>query len=412
MSQLSKNFGRIGLFSVFGAAAVVAAVMVGSRHAAVPAPPLVVSANSPALQSGFGHLHLAQAVTYANLTIYPVYAEGGAGLTAAVMAARPTAPEFETLAEGLDKGTVQAREANCSCAPDADERHSTAPVSLPNGITVPGPEATNAEQGDSHRGANLLMVTNVSPKPTYIPDGQVVPGGGQDRGTAADTVVPARSAQVSVAAFCVEANRSSGPSSVFHKEVVLAIPSVRYAMQVVGDQQPVWNSVAVATSHFGAKTESGTYAALNQSRSAQLAVLPYMEALTVGVQSATPGRVVGVVATINGHIVCADLYRNPTLFNQMWPALLRSYALQAAMIRAGYRPATPAVPSAEASHWLASLDTASGIPSRASAYTQVARVSTEFGAGNRTAAVTAMGCSQKMALLHEAFWTPAAALSN
>ena len=405
MSQLSRNLALAGLCGVFGTALVTAVVVVGSRHHDARTVPLTVAENSPVLHRGFGHLHLVPAVTYANLTVYPVYADGTLG------SAKPAAPEFTTLAEGMDRGAVQAREANCQCAPDSSP-NSEAAGKLPAGVTIPGPEATNAEQGDNHRGANLLMVTNVSPKPTYIPDGQVVPGGGQDRGAAADTIVPARSAQVSVAAFCVEANRSSGPSPEFRKEVVLAIPSVRYAMQVVGDQQPVWNSVAVATRHFGATTETGTYAALNQSRSAQSAVQPYTEAMTVGVQAATPGRVIGVVATINGRIVCADLYRDPTLFNQMWPALLRSYALQAAMVRPEAPRSTPGISLSAAGHWLGALDTAPSAPSRTSAYTQVARVTIATGAGNRTAAVSGLAGSPQMALLHEAFWTSAAALTN
>ena len=399
MSPLSQNVARAGLVGFVGTAAAVTAVMMISRHPAAPTLPLPMPENSVALRSGFGHLHLAPAVSYANLTVYPVYADGK-------VLARPAAPEFTTLAEGMDKGTVQAQEADCRCVPDAQA------ASLPDGLSVPGPEATNAEQGSEHRDANLLMVTNVSPKPTYVPDGQVVPGGGQDRGAAADTIVPARSAQVGVAAFCVERNRSEGPTAAFRKNVVIAIPSVRYAMQVVGEQQPVWSAVALATRRYGATTPTGTYAALISSQAAQRAVLPYTEALTVGVQSATPGRVVGVVATINGRIVCADLYRNPTLFNQMWPALLRSYALQAAMVRPVSRPAAPAAPAIEAGHWLASLDSAPGAPSRSAAYTQVARVSNAFGAGSRTAAITAIDDPQGMSLLHEAFWTPAAALTN
>ena len=401
MSQLSRNLAFVSLCGVFGTAVITAVVMVGSRHHDAPSLPLMVAENSPVLHRGFGHLHLAPAVTYANLTVYPVYAES------TPTSVKPTAPEFTTLAEGMDRGAVSAREADCQCSPD-----SQAAREIPAGVTIPGSAATNAEQGENHRGANLLMVTNVSPKPTYIPDGQVVPGGGQDRGAAADTIVPARSAQVSVAAFCVEANRSSGPSPEFRKEVTLAIPSVRYAMQVVGDQQPVWNSVAVATSHFGATTESGTYAALSRSRSALTAVQPYTEAMTVGIQAATPGRVIGVVATINGRIVCADLYRTPTLFNQMWPALLRSYALQAAIVRLEAHEAAPSISVSEAGHWLSDLDTAPSVPSRTSAYTQVARITTATGAGNRTAAVTGLDGSPRMALLHEAFWTAAAALTN
>lgn len=271
MSQISQQVARAGLFGVLGLAGVVAVTMVAGRHSPMPYSPqnAPVVADSATLQTGFGHLRLAPAVTYANLTVYPVYAE-------AIAPARPAAPEFVTLAEGMDKGSVQAQEGECNCAP-----RPTTLLNLPAGVTVPGPEVTNAFQGQEHRDANVLMVTNVAPKPTYVPDGQVVPGGGQDRGAASDTVVPARSAQVSVAAFCVEAHRSSGDSANFRKNVAIAIPSVRYAMQVSGEQQPVWNAVRVATRHFGAMTPTGTYAALIQNQGAQMATLPYTDALTV-----------------------------------------------------------------------------------------------------------------------------------
>ena len=347
-------------------------------------------------QNGFGHLHLASGVSYANLTVFPVYAEAPAP-------ARPAPAEYVTLAEGMDRGSVGAREFDDTCV-----RAQGGQPDPPAGTTIPHYSVTNASQGNEHRGANVLLVTNTAPQPTYVPDGQVVPGGGQDRGAAADTLVPARSAQVGVAAFCVEQHRSDGPSADFRKSVSIAMPSVRYAMQVVGDQNPVWESVHQATQHFGAATPTGTYAALASSRAAQEAVQPYAAALTVPIQAQSPGRVVGVVAAINGRIVCTDLYKNPTLFNQMWPALLRSYALQAAM-----QPGADKAPlsAAEAGRWLAALDSAPGTPSREAELTQVARVSSPDGAGIRTAAMTEIG-GHHLALLHEAFWTPSAVLAN
>ena len=397
---MSQTIQKVGLFGVVAVAATLAVSMMAGRHHAAPipqdgAPPVTMA--SASLGSGFGHLAVSPAVTYANLTIYPVYAQGSAP-------AGPAAPEFTTLAEGMDRGSVRATEGDCNCAPVRMD-------GVPAGTTVPDPSVTNAEQGAEHRDANLLMVTNVSPRPTYVPDGQVVPGGGQDRGAASDTVVPARSAQVGVAAFCVEHNRSTGQFAGFRKDVAIAIPSVRYAMQVVGEQQPVWNAVAVATRHFGAATETGTYAALIQSPSAQAAVLPYAEALTVPIQAATPGRVVGVVAAINGRVVCADLYRSPGLFNQLWPSLLRSYALQAAMTPAGAvrRPATD---GATVTHWLNTLDSAPGVTSRTATLTQIARITSQGGSGTRTVAISAEGCPSHLSLLHEAFWTPAAVLTN
>ena len=398
MSQVSSKVacaaaicaGAVGLaivFAVTGTLPNPSAQAVGSR----------MSSGAGVLQNGFGHLHLAPAVTYANLTVFPVYGETPAPV-------KPVPAEYLTLAEGMDRHSVSARETDCDCAPG----DGTSPV-VPAGLTVPGRDVTNAEQGQEHRDANVLMVTNIAPQPTYVPDGQIVPGGGQDRGAASDTIVPAQSAQVSVPAFCVEQNRSQGPSVDFRKEVVLAIPSVRYAMQVVGEQRPVWDSVRTATNHFGAQTLSGTYMALMQNAGVQRAVQPYADALTVPIQAATPGRVVGVLAVINGRIVCTDLYRNPTLFNQMWPALLRSYALQAAM-QAKTAP-TKALDTPAAGRWLADLDSAPGTPSRESTFTRVARVASPSGDGIRTAALTQSG-DPHMALLHEAFWTSDASLKN
>lgn len=396
MAQVSSKVARAGLAGVVGLAVAVAAAQMVGHHRAAPEAQTAAQEGA-VLQSGFGHLHLAPAVSYANLTVYPVYGDAPAP-------ARPVPAEYVTLAEGMDRGSVTVRESDSGCVGG----DGSAPAASA-GVTVPEESVTNAEQGREHRDANILLVTNTAPQPTYVPDGQVVPGGGQDRGAASDTVVPARSAQVGVAAFCVERHRSQGPSADFRKNVVLAIPSVRYAMQVVGEQQPVWDAVGTATRHFGAATPTGTYAALIQNRSAQEAALPYTDALTVPIQAATPGRVVGVVAAINGRIVCTDLYKNPTLFNQMWPALLRSYALQAAMSRAGGKPA--GADAADAGRWLASLDSAPGTTSREADLTCVARITLPSGAGIRTAAVSKTG-GRHMALLHEAFWTPAALLTN
>jgi len=396
MSQVSSKVARAGLAGVVGLAVVALAAQMAGHHRAVSASQ-GTARDGAVLQSGFGHLHLAPAVSYANLTVFPVYGDAPAP-------ARPVPAEYVTLAEGMDKGGVTARESDNGSVPS----DGAAPAA-PAGVTVPDESVTNAEQGREHRDANLLMVTNTAPQPTYVPDGQVVPGGGQDRGAASDTIVPARSAQVGVAAFCVERRRSQGSSADFRKNVAIAIPSVRYAMQVVGEQQPVWNAVRTATQRFGAATPTETYAALIQNRAAQQAVLPYTDALTVPIQAATPGRVVGVVAVINGRIVCTDLYKNPTLFNQMWPALLRSYALQAAMSHATGKPT--AADAGEAGRWLASLDSAPGTASREADLTRVARVSAPVGAGIRTAAMTETG-GRHMALLHEAFWTPAALLTN
>ena len=357
---------------------------VGAPVTALPVPVREAS-GTPILRSGFGHLQMSAPMTYANLTVYPVYSTQKTSATAS----------FVTLGEAMSNGAAKLAEPSGS------------PDNVPDEITIPAPSVTNAGEGSEHRDANLLIVTNTGPAPTYVPDGTVTPGGDQDRGVAADTIVPGRSANVSVAAFCVEHGRSQGPTPTFTTAPAIAAPSVRYAMQVVGEQQPVWDSVAVATSHFGAATESGTYSGLLRSNDAQVALTHYTDALVLPMGTAAHGQAQGVVVAINGKIVCADLYRSPALFAQLWPSLLRSYAMQAAMVS---QPGASDSPTSSAAlHWLSGLDSAPGQQSRHADLTQVARVSTWNGAGIRTAA-TADGTSRKMALLHEAFFTPDAVL--
>jgi hypothetical protein len=244
-----------------------------------------------------------------------------------------------------------------------------------------------------------LSVTNMGPQPTYVPGGSVVPGGNQDQGVAADAVVPVGGRTVSVASFCVEQGRSFGTSSEFHRDVAFAIPAVRYAMQVTGDQGQVWGAIARATDHFGAQSETGAYHALVVSPSAQSAVAPYEAALSA------PTQAVGAVVAINGRIVCADVYRDPALFAQVWPSLRRSYALQAAM-STQHSPSS-LVGRGDAARWLASLDNAPGAQDERqdAPGAEGARVGTTAGAGIRTALTGA-----RPSLLHEAFWTDAAAM--
>ncbi|MDQ2686713.1 MAG: hypothetical protein M3Y28_02485 [Armatimonadota bacterium] len=306
--------------------------------------PITRASGDPRLATGFGNLRVAPALTRANLTVYPVSQDA------------PPAPQasasFAVLDEAMGNGTVSVVEPS-------------------------------------------LSVTNIGPQPTYVPGGEVVPGGNQDQGVATDSIIAPQSHDVSVASFCVEENRSSGPSPQFNKDVAIAMPAVRYAMQVTGGQGQVWSAVAVATNHFDAGTQTGTYHALMQSPSALAAIQPYQDALALTVPQKSA---VGAIVVINGKVVCADVYRDPALFAQLWPSLLRSYALQAAM-----RPQAGTTPVSRetAAGWLMALDHAPGAERGGGPGTKVARVATQDGAGVRVVSGPT--------LLHEAFWTDAAA---
>jgi len=56
-------------------------------------------------------------------------------------------------------------------------------------------------------------------------------------------------------------------------------------------------------------------------------------------------RAVGVVAAVNGEIVWADVFASTSLLEKYWPKLVRSYAAEALLARAGHR--SPRVAAAQ-----------------------------------------------------------------
>ncbi len=103
-----------------------------------------------------------------------------------------------------------------------------------------------------------------------------------------------------------------------------------YSARVGEEQQKVWDNVEKKNRRFKAAPATGTYReVLNQSGGeAQKSIEPYVKAL---LGSLVPdARLVGVVAAVNGKVVSADIFGDPSLFRKLWPKLLRSYAADAA----------------------------------------------------------------------------------
>jgi len=129
MSQVSSKVARASLAGLVGLAVALSAAQMVSHRRAAPGVPSAPQEGA-VLQNGFGHLHLAPAVSYANLTVFPVYGDAPAP-------ARPVPTEYVTLAEGMDKGSVSAREADPGSVSGED---SVPPSSA--GLRVPDDSAT------------------------------------------------------------------------------------------------------------------------------------------------------------------------------------------------------------------------------------------------------------------------------
>lgn len=258
------------------------------------------------------HRTLGIPKTFRNLTLIPVY-DSTARATAAYL----------TLDEGLKTKQVTVKEA--------------------------------ADGGD----VNTLYVSNAGRKPLYVMAGEVVLGGQQDRCMGKDTLVPPGSRHVPVPVFCVEHGRWEGEGTFARSAGMAAGTTIRASAEdgafavggvtqaystsgrhlpvaapapvAVGDaQQQVWDKVARKNAHFKAMPASGTYRSVLTlaAGGAQATVTPYLKALA-GSLGSDP-HLVGVAAAVNGQVVAADTFGDPTLFRRLWPKLLRSYAADAA----------------------------------------------------------------------------------
>jgi len=280
-----------------------------------------------------GRLSLGKAAVYRNLALFPIYDSGA-----------KIGDEYITLDEGLKAGAVKVKESK-------------------DGGTV-----------------NTLYVTNSGKKPLYIMAGEVVLGGQQDRTLGRDQIVSAGKKDVPVTVFCVEHGRWSGRSEFGQSAPTVAGKDIRaYAMngefdaaksriaararvatpsatagapgQIAGSvnraqsqsaasadepgdhvakaQQQVWDGVAAKNAKLKIENATGTYrdALIMKGGNAQTSMPAYVKSLS-GSLGSDP-HLVGVVAAVNGKVIAADSFSDPSLFRKLWPKLLRSYAADA-----------------------------------------------------------------------------------
>lgn len=270
-----------------------------------------------------GNWRLLDSVTYENISIFPV-------VTADV---RDTSA-FLTLAEGLSSGEIVVSEQGGEGL--ARSRGATPPI-------IP----------DSGRSAsvNQLVLINRSKRPLILLAGELVSGGKQDRIVAKDRIVAPSSDPLPLNVFCVEHGRWSSGSQ-FSAAKTIVHPSVREQAAFNYDQNKVWSSVMAGSTaakpaaaprahletaeiadavHSEAPTQS--YAKIYEGRRVGGSVDSFVDEVqrrfskTAHVSKGE--RVVGVIVAYGGEVAWSDIFASGDLFDQYWPKLLRSYAVEA-----------------------------------------------------------------------------------
>ena len=265
--------------------------------------------------------------------------------------------------------------------------HENLAIYFVHGESAPGPTPLTLQEAMEYGdvivqetgSVNELIIENVGKRPVFVQSGDIVRGGRQDRTITASLMVPPRSGEINIAAYCVESGRWSGRGneavdqfassreSVPSREARLAMRAPDAALMTAGldtsRQSEVWGQVetvqAQLTANLGesvSAASSPTSLQLSMERSAvRDARATYVAELAEAGRAADD--ILGHVVAINGEITSADLYPSNALFGKMWAKNLRATSVEALRLAgesSGYE--TPGTEAVEA--FLASVDDA------------------------------------------------------
>ena len=223
---------------------------------------------------------------------------------------------------------------------------------------------------------NELKIENTGSEAVFIQSGDIVKGGRQDRVVMSSFVLPSKSGEMSLAAFCVEHGRwsargaedpttfASAAEAVPSREAKLAMSAPRAAMSALGGedrgdgndiyarQAQVWNSVSATQSKLSRSVHADV-ASPESATSLQLSLendklKELRNAYVSALQNAgmNGDDIVGYAFAINGKLNSTDVYASNGLFRKMWLKKLQSAATEAIGERNDEKGASP--PEADA----------------------------------------------------------------
>jgi hypothetical protein len=188
---------------------------------------------------------------------------------------------------------------------------------------------------------NELAIENVSAnQEIFVQAGDIVKGGRQDRALAVDVLVEPRTGKLPIDAFCVEhgrwSQRGAETANAFTmSEMMVATKDLKMAARVSRSQSEVWEKVdeaqqklsrGVAAEVRATESASSLQLSLENEKVRETADV-YMEKLSGIVNGQTD--IIGYAFAINGKLNSADVYASNSLFNKLWPKLLKASAIEA-----------------------------------------------------------------------------------
>ncbi len=196
------------------------------------------------------------------------------------------------------------------------------------------PNQDREQRAYTGESVNKLYVENTSSDTVLILAGEVVHGGKQDRMIAQNVLLPPKSGKMDISVFCVEHGRwtygdglATGGAVNFTTNRNASSNKMRKIAVVDKNQQKVWDEVENVTTKNDAKSESGTFRALNESKDYKESMDGYTKFFKEALKDQP--NIIGVVACSGDSIIGCDLFATPDMFREQMDNLLQSYSTEA-----------------------------------------------------------------------------------
>ncbi len=193
---------------------------------------------------------------------------------------------------------------------------------------------------------NELSIDNNSDQYVFIHSGDIVKGGKQDRTMAYDVIIPPHTNNVPLQSFCVEHGRWQGREDEAVGEFsttnnMLSSKELKMAAKYDNDQSKVWDNVATEQGKLTENVSkmngysvdvksdvSATSLQLTLENEELKKAKKEMEEALKGILDKYPDAI-GYAYAINGEIYGVDIYNNRSLFEEIWPKIVESIAIEA-----------------------------------------------------------------------------------
>ena len=174
-----------------------------------------------------------------------------------------------------------------------------------------------------------VHISNLSEKTVFLMGGEILSGCKQDRIVSRDLMIKPFRKKLRVPVYCVEQGRWTFSSKKFSSEQNLGAYWLRSSAQVGEEdsQYKIWSKIADANRKMNVESATGAYQDAVRDGKVGARIEEAVKSVNKALQF--PENTVGVAVCIGDSIASVDLFGAASLFDKLWPKILKSSALSA-----------------------------------------------------------------------------------